>query len=155
MLTIDVARTVPVQEDLTKDDLRLSVLRGLEKMFRVDKPLASSVELGKGEWGVLNAEGKMERPGAVPVPNTYLVFAGTERYDVKATGKVTTIMNSQIIAATDLYDTGVTLEVGDPLTVKDLGAGEAYLTKASGDEPVLARVVEHVAGKLTFATVQN
>jgi hypothetical protein len=155
MLTIDVARTVPVQEDLTKDETRLSVLRGIEKMYRVDKPLAASTQLLLGEWGVLNSEGKLERPGSVGLPNTYLVFAGSERYDVVATGKVTTIFGSHIVASTDQFDTGVDYEVGDALTAKDYGGGAAGLTKASEPDAVLARVVEFVAGKLTFETVRN
>lgn len=155
MLTVDTARTVPVQEDLTQDNSTLSVLRGIERMFRVDKPLAEGVSLLMGEWGVLNAEGKMERPGATGVANTFLVFAGSERYDVQATGKVTLIMSSQIIASTTLFDAGVQMDVGTALTVKTLGHGEAYLTTASGPDAILARVIECVGGKLTFETVRN
>ena len=156
MLTIDTARTVPVQEDLTTDETRLQILRGLEHMFRVDKPLAAATALVLGEWGVLNSDGKMERPGATGVPNTYLVFAGTERFDVVATGKVTLVFGSHIVASTSQFDTGPHYEVGDPLTAKTLGHGEAILTAATDPaDAILARVVEFVDGKLTFETIRN
>lgn len=132
---------VPLQQDLTKESLSLSILRGIESMFRVDKKLAPGVELTLGEWGVLESDGTVGRPGATPVANTFLVFCGTERYDVHATGQVTLIMNSNVIAKTDKFAPASYL-VGDEMTVKDLGAGQAILTKALAGEYVLARVVE-------------
>lgn len=152
MQTIDSNRVVPVTEDLTTDDGRLQVLRGLEKMYRVDKPYAAGVELAMGDWGVLNPDGKMERPGASASDATYLVFSGTERFDVKATGKVTLVFNSAIVASTSNYDAGGDYTPGLGLTVKSLGAGFAGLTPAETGDPVLARVVEFVDGKLTFQT---
>lgn len=150
--TINDARTVPVQEDLTKEDLRLQVLRGLETMFRADKPLVAGEELLTGEWGVLNADGQVERPGATPVPNTFLVFCGTERYDVKATGQVTLVLGSHIVAKTSRYDESVEYAIGDALTVKDLGGGEACVTKASAGEVALGMVLQVGDGWLVFET---
>jgi len=151
-VTINDARTVPVQEDLTTDDLRLQVLRGLETMFRADKPLAPATELLTGEWGVLNSDGQVERPGATPVANTYPVFCGTERYDVKATGAVTLILGSHVVLKTNQFDETADYEVGDALTVKDYSAGEAHVTKASSGEPVLGQVLEVGDGWLVFET---
>ena len=142
-----MSNLVPLQADLTKEDLRLSILRGHENMFRVDKKLAPSVSLELGEWGCLSADGTVERPGATPVANTFLIFCGTERYDVHATGQVTMIMNSNVIAKTDRFAVG-SYNVGDELTVKDLGAGEAVLTIAASGEYVLARAVEVGSGYL-------
>lgn len=145
---INASRIVPIQEDLTKESLSLSVLRGIESMFRVDKKLSSpSVVLEMGEWGILEADGTVGRPGATPVANTFLCFCGTERYDVHATGQVTLIMNSNVIVKTDKYAAG-SYNVGDELTVKDLGLGQAILTAALNGEFVLARVVEVGSGYL-------
>lgn len=153
MVAVSDIRTVPVGEDLTTDELRLQVLRGIEKMYRVDKPLATGVALGLGEWGVLGADGTVSRPTATPVAQTYLCFAGTDRFDVKATGQVTLIMNSPIIAKSNRFDTTQTYAVGDYLTVKDLGAGEAFLTKQASTEPKLARVQEVGDGYLVYETL--
>jgi hypothetical protein len=142
MEDISIARTVPVTQDLTTEELRLSVLRGIERMYRVDKPLGTGVVLGMGEWGVLNDDGKVVRPGADPVPNTYLVFCGSERFDVKATGQVTLIMNSPIIVKSSIYDTTAEYHVGDYLTVKTITGTEAAVTPAAGDDPKLAKVQE-------------
>lgn len=143
-------RTVPVGEDLTTEDLKLSILRGLERMFRVDKKRADGEEFEKGEWAVLKSDGTVERPGASPVANTYLVFAGSDRFDAHATGQVTLVMNSPIIVKTNQFDTGETYAVGDNLTVKSLGTGFAGVTKAGGAEAVLARVHEVGEGYLVY-----
>lgn len=145
-------RIAPVGEDLTTPEDRLEILRGLESMHRVDKKLADGAEFALGEWAVLNSSGEAERAGATPVPETFLVFAGTDRFDVAATGQVTLIMSTDVIARTTVYDTGETYAVGDALTVKDLGSGESKLTKQSGAEPVLARVLEAGDGFLVFQT---
>ena len=155
-VSINDVRTVPVGEDLTKDDLTCNVLRGLEKMHRVDKALAASnTVLLKGEWAVLNASGKAARPSATPVPNTYLVWCGTDRYDVRATGQVTLLMASQLLAQTTRYDNTQTYAPGDYLTVKDRGGGQADVTKATGTEPKLAKVVEVGTGYLVYETLSN
>mgnify|MGYP001567462525 CR=1 FL=1 len=151
-VSISDIRTSPIGEDLTTEELRLSVVRGIETMFRIDYALAdASTELLLGEWGCLNAQGKVERPGAVPVKNTFICWAGTERYDVKATGQVTLIAHSNIVAKTSRYDDTQSYVVGDDLTVKDLGGGEAGVTKAAGAEVVLARVLEVGTNFLTIS----
>lgn len=153
VVAISDIRVVPIGEDLTKEDLSLSVLRGLEKMFRVDKPVAAGATFAKGEWAVLNADGKAERPGATPVGQTYLVFCGTDRFDSYATGQVTLVMSHPIVAKSSRYDTTQTYGVGDYLTVNDLGGGEAYVTKAGPTDPKLARVLEVGNGYLTWETL--
>jgi hypothetical protein len=146
-------RVAPIGEDLTTEDLSLSVLRGLENMYRVDKKVASGATFLKGEWAVLDSDGKASRPTATPVGHTYLVFCGTDRFDSKATGQVTLIMGKSVIVKTSRFDDGQSYAVGDYLTVKDLGGGEAYVTKAGGAEPRLGAVLEVGTGYLVFETL--
>lgn len=145
-------RTVPVGEDLTTDETRLQVLRGLETMKRVDKPLAAGATLGLGEWGVLQADGTVARATSSAVRMSFPVFCGTDRFDVKATGQVTLIMNSLIMAKTSLFDPSPTYAIGDGLVVK-LVSGKSVLTKVTSTEPIVARVVELADGLLTYETV--
>jgi len=153
VVAISDIRVVPIGEDLTKEDLSLSILRGTEKMFRVDKPIAAGAQFLKGEWAVLNVDGKAERPSATPVGHTYLVFCGTDRFDSYATGQVTLIMSHPVVAKSSRYDTTQTYAVGDYLTVNDLGAGQAFVTKAGSTDPKLARVLEVGNGYLTWETL--
>jgi len=153
VVAVSDIRVAPIGEDLTKEDLSLSVLRGLEKMYRVDKKIATGAVFSKGEWAVLDSEGLAARPGVTPVGGTYLVFCGTDRFDSYATKQVTLIMSHPVVVKTSKFDTGVTYAVGDSLTVKDLGAGEAFVTKAGASEPVLARVLEVGNGYLVFETL--
>lgn len=154
VVSISAARVAPITEDLTTEELRLSITRGLETMYRVDAKLATSdTVLGLGEWAVLNSDGKAERAGAVPVGQTYLVFAGTDRFDVKATGQVTLVKSWPIVAKSSVYDDGQSYAVGDLLTVKDLGGGESALTKAATGEAALARVVTVGSGWLEYETL--
>lgn len=143
-------RVVPLQEDLTKEDLRLNVLRGHENMFRVDKKFATGESLQLGEWGCLQNDGTMARPSAVPVAETYLVFCGNERYDSMATGQVTLIMNSSIIIKTNRFDASASYAAGSLLSVKDLGAGEAGVTLASPGEYCVGKVQEVGSGYLVI-----
>jgi hypothetical protein len=153
VVAISEARVAPITEDLTTEELRLSVTKGLETMFRIDVPLATGAALGLGEWAVVNADGKAERAGAVPVGQTYLVFAGTDRFDVKATGKVTLIKSWPIQAKSNRYDDTQSYAPGDLLTVKDLGGGESVPTKAASGEAALARVVTVGNGWLEYETL--
>lgn len=154
--TISDVNIVPVGTDLTKEELRLSVIRGLEHMKRVDVPLGSGVQLGLGEWGVVGADGNVARPTSTPVVNSFLCFAGTNRFDTFATGKVTLIMNSLVIAKTTNYKVDDTLAPGDPLTAVLIASGPstgiAGLRLRAGSEPIHARVVGVAAGVLTFST---
>jgi len=154
IVAISNIRTAPVGEDLTTEENRLSVLRGLELAYRVDKPLADvGSTLLMGEWAVLNSDGKAERPGATPVGNTYLVFCGTDRFDVKATGAITLLMGVPLLVKSSRFDTTQTYAVGDLLTVKDLGGGEAYPTKAASGEAALGRVMEVNDAFLVYETL--
>jgi len=146
-------RTVPVGEDLTKAESRLEVLRGMEKMYRVDKPYATGQGFGLGEWAVLGADGKVSRATSTPAKATYLVFGGTDRFDAKATGQVTLVMASQIMAKTSVYNSALSYAVGDYLTVKDLGAGESRLTKHGANEVAVAKVVEVGSDYLVYETM--
>jgi hypothetical protein len=147
-------RTVPVGEDLTKEDLRLSILRGTENMYRVDKPVAAGEDFDQGEWAVLNSEGKCERPGASAVANTYLVFSGTNRFDSKATGQITLVMSHPIIVKSSYFNPLGDYAVGTPLTVKTIGGGsQAFVTPAETGDTVLARVIESNTNFLVYETL--
>lgn len=146
---------VPVKEDLTTEDLRLAITRGLASMFRKDHKLGEGEELFLGEWGVVGDDGLVSRPGATPVRNTFLVFCGVERTDVHATGAVTLIKSSNVIAKSTRYNVAGTYSVGMELTVKNLGAGEAGLTPAAAGEPVLATVEAIGQGYLEFSVMAS
>lgn len=152
-MTLNTARIVPVQEDLTSPYSGLEIIRGWEKMNRVDKTLATGVNFVEGEWAVLGDNDKLTRPTATPVRNSFLVIAGTNRFDVYANNAATVVMASKIIARTTQYNPLLSYSVGDALTVKDLGAGQASLTAAAGVEPVLAYVTKVGTNYIEFATV--
>ena len=151
-ISISDIRISPVGEDLTTEDLSLSVIRGLELMNRVDEKIEAGISLVKGEWGVLGDDNLVHRPDAAAVRNTYLVFAGTDRFDSAATQQVTLIENSPIIVKTNKYDTTVVggYHVGDPLTVRSLGTDAAYPTLATSGEPILAKVRQVGDGYLVY-----
>ena len=154
---ISQARTVPVSEDLTTEELRLSILRGYETMKRVDKKIKEGDTFALGEWCVLNADDEAEKATATPAVASYLVLAGTDRFDAAATGQVTLAMNSNIIAKTQQFDPGPTYTVGMALTVK-LVSGVGVLTERSGSEPIFARVhsiLQVGDGVLVYETVSN
>ena len=151
--SVNDIRVAPIGEDLVGEDLSLSVLRGIETMYRVDKKIATGAHFLKGEWAVLNNDGKAERPSTSPVGGTYLVFCGTDRFDASATGQVTLIMSHPIVVKTSRYDVGEHYDVGSYLTVKDLGHGEAYVTLWGTPEPKHARVLEVGNGYLTYETM--
>jgi hypothetical protein len=151
--SINPGRIVPVQEDLTAPYNKLEIIRGWEKMYRVDKDIASGATFLPGDWAVLGDNDKLTRPTASPVPNTYLVIAGTDRFDVAATGKATIVMASKVIVRTTQYNTGVSYSVGTPLTVKDRGLGQADVTVAAGADPVLARVTKVGTDFIEFETL--
>jgi len=151
--SVNDIRVAPIGEDLSTSDLSLEILRGFEKMYRVDKKVATGNAFAKGEWAVLNGDGKAERPSTEPKGETYLVFCGTDRFDVAATGAVTLLMSHPIIVKTARYDVGGDYAVGTYLTVKDRGHGEAVVTVRGADEPKLARVLEVGNGYLVFETL--
>jgi hypothetical protein len=153
LVGIDTNRVVPVTEDLTTRELSLSILRGTEKMFRVDKRLGTGVNLLQGEWAVLESGGTLARPSATPVAETYLVMSGTDRFDVHATGQATIIMNSNLIVKSNKYYTSGVYDVGTLLTVKNLGLGEAVVSPASVGEFVVGKVIEAGQGYLVYETV--
>ena len=151
---IGQASIVPVSTDLTTEFGALEILRGFEQMKRVDRKIQANTALNKGEWGVLNDDGTISRPTSTPARMTFLCFAGTQQFDAAATGQVTLIENSLVQIQTTLFDPNPTYHVGDGLTVKDLGGGEAYVTKSAGSEPVLARVVSPPTnGVIVYDTV--
>lgn len=155
LTAISSGRVVPVAEDLTTEVNTLSIIRGLENMHRVDKKLGSGVSLLEGEWAVLNDDDTLSRPSATPKANTYLVFAGTNRFDSHATGQATILMASDLVVRTSRYDAAQSYSVGDALTVKDLGGGEAVVTKQAGVEPVLARVTKvPAAGVMEYEVIR-
>lgn len=151
--TINPNRIVPAQEDLATPVDDFEIIRGWTQMHRASKPLATGVVCTTGEWLVLGDNGKLTRPSATPVANTFLVLDGTNRYDVAALKEATIIMASKIVVRTKLYDHTVNYSVGDNLTVKDLGNHEAIPTAATGADPVLARVVGIPNGFLEYEVV--
>jgi hypothetical protein len=145
-------RVAPIGEDLSTSDLSLEVLRGFEKMFRVDKKIAAGAFFAKGEWAVLNVDGKAERPSTSPAGASYLVLCGTDRFDSRATGQVTLIMSHPVIIKTSNFEM-LSYNVGDYLTVKDLGGGESTVTSWGTGEPKHARILEVGNGYLVFETL--
>lgn len=153
VVSVSDIRVAPIGEDLSTSDLSLDVLRGFEKMYRVDKKIAAGAFFAKGEWAVLNVDGKAERPSTTPVGGSYLVLCGTDRFDSRATGQVTLIMSHPVVIKTSNYDVGQTYNVGDYLTVKDLGDGESTVSSWGTGEPKHARVLEVGNGYLVFETL--
>lgn len=153
--SISDIRTAPVGEDLTLESLSLSVIRGIEKMFRVDHKSANGLSLDQGEWGVLQSDNTVARPGTSSDISTYLCFCGTNRFDAKATGQVTLIMNSSIIVKTNHFNAAGSYVVGTELTVKSLGTGNAGVTPAANGEFVLAKVTQVGQGYLVYETMSS
>lgn len=151
---LNANRIVPVKEDLTTPFNQLEIVRGWEKMHRVDKDLATGVEFLLGDWAVLGDNDKLTRPTTTPVANTFLVIAGTDRFDVAATGKCTIVMASKIMVRTTKFAPG-SYHVGSMLTVSDLGAGEAHvsLVTDAATQPALAMVTKVGSNFIEFATL--
>lgn len=155
---INPARIAPVTEDLTQPYDDFQVLRGWEKMNRVDKPLAVGASFLPGEWAVLNNTGTLERAPAAPtnvspVTMLYLVIAGTDRFDVAANKAATIVMASNIIVRTKKYNTAGVYAVGTLLTVKEYAAGKSDVTPVGAGEPVVARVIEVGTDYLVYETL--
>ena len=87
-------------------------------------------------------------PTATSVQATFPVWAGNSegRSDVAATGKATVLMGGRFVYQTTKYDAGGSYNVGDPLTVKDLGGGERVPTNCASTEYVHAIVRKVPAG---------
>lgn len=153
VMSIDSNRIVPVQEDLANESYKLDIIRGLDSMIRKDYKVAAGVTLEEGEYAVLNGSNELVKPTATPVANSYLVFLGTDRYDVAATGKCTVVVNSGIIARTTQFKAGDPYQVGSPLTVK-LDGTKGLLCLAGVGEPVLGRVSEVGSGYLVYESVR-
>jgi len=139
---------VPLQEDLLNETPLVEVIRGLENAVREDIAIADGEVFAEGDWAVINDDYELEAPGATPVHNCALVWAGNSegRSDVAATGKATVLRRTRgFIYRTSKFNTSLTYNSGDALTVKDLGGGERILTKQAGTEAVLARVSKVVS----------
>jgi len=147
IVAISDDRTVPVQEDLTTEDLKLSVLRGFENANRVDFRFKDGESFSAGDWAVLNADGELETPGASSVPNTYLVFSGNDRFDAKATGQCTVFVNSALVVKTNKFASGV-YTPGKLLTAK---GGKLIGLATTGDE-VFGQVIEATADYIVYET---
>ena len=147
---VNDVRLAPVGEDLTTDDLTLQIVRGWEKMHRVDLPMASGVSLGAGQWAALGSDGKLHACSGSAVPASFLVLGGNDRFDAKATGNATVIMSSQVVVMSARYDQTQSYVVGDYLTAK---MTSGLLTKASGSDVKHALVMGVGAGVLTYMTL--
>lgn len=150
LIGINEARIAPVTEDLTTPFSNLEILRGFERANRVDRKVAAGVNFKAGEYGVLGNDGLLHRPSTTPNVASYLIFAGTDRFDAKATGQATTFEASAMVIKTDLYDTGASYTVGDLLASKDRGAGEADVTKATSGQWAIGKVTEVGSGYLVY-----
>lgn len=147
----------PISVDLTNEVPNLNIIRGLVEMKRVDQPIPSGISLVMGEWGVLGADGNLSRPTATPAAASFLCFAGTDRYDARATGQCTMIMNSAIMMQTTYYDDTQQMAPLDNLTAALLtggaNAGKAGLRLAQTGEPVHAHVYGVSGGVLTASVL--
>jgi hypothetical protein len=151
-VSISDARIAPITEDLTVPEGRLEVLRGFEQMYRVDVPYGDAQAFVLGEWACIHADGKAYRATSTPVAASYLVFCGNDRYDAKATGQVT-LIQSDVIASTTLFDAVPTYVPGDYLTVKAYATGKSGLTKWASGQFAVAIVKSVAGGKMTFQTM--
>lgn len=139
----------PIGSDLTAEDNRMRILRGYETMIRKDVATASGVSAATGEWIKLDSAGKAAKTTATPAEQSYLVIAGNDRFDAKATGQVTLCMSrSNVIVKTSLFAAG-SYSVGAALTVKlDGGIGKVALQTST--EPKLGRVIEVGNGYIVY-----
>jgi len=145
----DVA-TVPVGADLTAPDNSLRVLRGLEKAPRVDYKIATGLSKTQGDWAVLGDDGLLHEAGSTGKAATYLVFSGTDRFDVKATGAITVFGRYPgLLCQTSKFDAAPTYHAGSPLTYK-LVSSVPKLTLATSGDAVLANVVNVSNGLMIF-----
>lgn len=131
---------VPLTEDLTKEDNKLNIIRGLEQLQRVDKTIADGESFREGEYAVLTDSDELVSPGASSVSNCFPVWAGNAegRSDVHATGKATILMGQGFIYRTSVFNDAETYSVGDGITCKD---NSKIPTLASGNDKILGRVV--------------
>lgn len=131
----------PISEDLRKEDLRMDIIKGIEKLNLKDEKMVSALATAgveAGDWVVKGANG-LEAPGVAAVANTYPVWVGNDQMDSKASGNATILVSGGFIYRTTKFVAGV-YTVGQNLTVKDLGGGELTPSAAGGGDPVLARV---------------
>jgi len=143
---------VPVGADLTQYDMSLRVIRGLERVPRVDYQLGSGVQVSRGDWAVLDDSGLLQAPGSNGVVNTYLVFSGTNAFDSYATGGATVFGKYPLLCETNNFDTGPTYHAGSPLTYK-MVSSVPKLTLAGSGDAILASVVNVSNGLMTFEAV--
>ena len=134
---------VPLSSDLTQDEYKLEVIRGLEGLIRVDKSIEDGKSFSEGDWAVLSNADELTEAGATGVSNCYPVWCGNGdgRSDVHATGKATILMGGRFIYKTSKF-VGSGFSVGDELTVKATGnPGEQLLPSAAGlGDAVVAKV---------------
>lgn len=148
----------PLTSDPLKQKAGLEIIRGLDKVIREDIEVVSGELFAEGDWAVINNDYQLAAPGVTAVANTVPVWAGNAegRTDVHATGKLTVLRRTQgFIYKTENYDKTQSYNVGDNLTVKNLGGGEKYPTKAAGADVVLARVNKVLGGMLEIEVLSN
>ena len=136
---------VPLTQDLTEESHKLDIIRGLEGVIRIDKEIASGVILAEGQWAVLGDDDTLSMPAAVPVANTYPIWAGNadERSDVHATGKATMLQGGRFIYRTTMFGASLSsASVGSPITVK---GGKLPVLGVEGTDVILARVFKMAA----------
>lgn len=129
----------PISEDLRKEDQRMDIIKGIEKLNLKDEKLAAGVDAEAGDWLVKDDTETLVAPGVTAVANTFPVWVGNDQLDSQATGQATVVTSGGFIYRTTKFAAG-SYSAGDNLTVKDLGGGEVVPSAAGGSDPVLARV---------------
>ena len=128
----------PITVDLRTEDLRMDIIKGMEKLNLKDEPITSGLALEAGDWAVNGSSG-LAAPGVTAVANTYPVWVGNDQLDSQATGKATLILGGGFLYRTTKIVAG-SYTKGQNLTVKDLGGGEKIPSAAGGSDPVMARI---------------
>lgn len=114
------------------------VLTPLDRLHRINFPIADADEFEAGEWGEVSPAngGTMAKVVGNATAMCYAVFQGTEnRWDRLATQKAT-VVYGVYIADTDQYDSTATYDIDTPLTVTD-----GRLVPAAPGENVYAWVI--------------
>jgi len=129
----------PITEDLRKEDQRMDIIKGVEKVNLKDEKLSAGLATESGDWLVKDDTETLVAPSVTAVANTFPVWVGNDQFDSQATGQATLVTSGGFIYRTTKFASG-SYTAGQNLTVKDLGGGEKVPSAAGGSDPVLARV---------------
>jgi len=136
----------PISVDLRAEDLKLEVIKGLEKMLVTDGTLATGVDVDAGDWVLKTSTGFGAVPTGNAQPHVFPVVVGNSQYDALATGNVSVAVGGGFIYRTKKFVAG-SYTLGQSLCVKDLGAGEKVPSAAGVNDAIVARVWNYDAAK--------